>query len=117
MTAGRDAMELREEDIRRHYDAALALLTGFDHAPRLAKPVEAARAPERSAGLGTRPMFRATTPGLVTRPTARAGSVRLIERVEALADGLLSPSLVAALQALRRGLAIAAAMGTREEAV
>ena len=111
MTAGRDAMELREEDIRRHYDAALALLTGFDHAPRLAKPVEAARAPERSAGLGTRPMFRATTPGLVTRPTARAGSVRLIERVEALADGLLSPSLAAALQALRRGLAIAAAMG------
>ena len=111
MTAGRDAMELREEDIRRHYDAALALLTGFDHAPRLAKPFEPAHAPERSAGLGTRPMFRATTPGLVTRPAARAGSVRLIERVEALADGLLSPSLAAALQALRRGLAIAAAMG------
>ena len=42
MTAGRDAMELREEDIRRHYDAALALLTGFEYAPRLAKPVEAA---------------------------------------------------------------------------
>ncbi|WP_395004485.1 ATP-binding protein [Cypionkella sp.] len=111
MTAGRDAMELREEDIRRHYDAALALLTGFDHAPRLAKPFEPAHAPERSAGLGTRPMFRATTPGLVTRPAARAGSVRLIDRVEALADGLLSPSLAAALQALRRGLAIAAAMG------
>ena len=110
MSAGRDTMELREETIRAQYDAALALLTGFDHAPRLAKAVEAAKV-ERSPGIGTRPMFRSTTPGMVTRSTARAGGVRLIERVEALGDGLVSPVQAGALHALRRGLAIALAMG------
>ncbi|MGV8954217.1 MAG: ATP-binding protein [Cypionkella sp.] len=111
MSAGRDRMELREEDIRGQYDAALALLTGFDHAPRLAKAVEVSKAAERSPGIGTRPMFRSTTPGMVTRPTARAGGVRLIERVEGLGDGLISPAQAGALAALRRGLAIALAMG------
>ncbi len=110
MSAGRDTMELREETIRAQYDAALALLTGFDHAPRLAKAVEVAKV-ERSPGIGTRPMFRSTTPGMVTRSTARAGGVRLIERVEALGDGLVSPVQAGALHALRRGLAIALAMG------
>ena len=110
MSAGRDTMELREETIRAQYDAALALLTGFDHAPRLAKPVEVAKV-ERSPGIGTRPMFRSTTPGMVTRSTARAGGVRLVERVEALGDGLVSPVQAGALHALRRGLAIALAMG------
>lgn len=110
MSAGRDTMELREETIRAQYDAALALLTGFDHAPRLAKAVEAAKV-ERSPGIGTRPMFRSTTPGMVTRSTTRAGGVRLIERVEALGDGLVSPVQAGALHALRRGLAIALAMG------
>jgi energy-coupling factor transporter ATP-binding protein EcfA2 len=111
MSAGRDTMELREADIRAQYDAALALLTGFDHAPRLAKAVEVAKPAERSPGIGTRPMFRSTTPGMVTRPTARAGGVRLVERVEALGDGLVSPGQAGALHALRRGLAIALAMG------
>ena len=110
MSAGRDTMELREKTIRAQYDAALALLTGFDHAPRLAKAVEAAKV-ERSPGIGTRPMFRSTTPGMVTRSTTRAGGVRLIERVEALGDGLVSPVQAGALHALRRGLAIALAMG------
>ena len=32
----RATMELREQTIRAQYDAGLALLTGFDHAPRLA---------------------------------------------------------------------------------
>lgn len=107
----RDTMELREETIRAHYDAALALLTGFDHAPRLAKPSVEAPQAERSPGIGTRPRFRSTTPGLVTRPTVRAGGVRLIERVEAQADGLLSPVQASGLHALRRALAIALAMG------
>jgi hypothetical protein len=111
MSAGRDTMELREEDIRAQYDAALALLTGFDHAPRLAKAVEVSKAAERSPGIGTRPMFRSTTPGMVTRPTARAGGVHLLERIEALGDGLVSPVQAGALNALRRGLAIALAMG------
>ncbi len=106
----RDTMELKEDAIRAQYEAALGLLTGFDHAPRLGKAVEVA-SPERSPGIGTRPRFRSTTPGLVTRSTARPGGVRLVERVEAMGDGLVSPVQASALQALRRGLGIALAMG------
>lgn len=109
MTAGRDTMELREETIKAQYEAALGLLTGFDHAPRLGKAVEIP-AVERSAGIGTRPRFRSTVPGMATRSTARPGGVRLIERVEGLGDGLVSPTQASALHALRRGLAIALAM-------
>jgi hypothetical protein len=111
MTGARDTMELREDTIRAHYDAALVLLTGFDHAPRLAKPVAVEAKVERSAGIGTRPMFRSTTPGMAARPVARPGGVRLIDRVEALGDGLISPLQASALHGLRRGLAISLAMG------
>src|SRR3990167_3180390 len=110
MTGARDTMELREDTIRAQYDAALGLLTGFDHAPRLAKAVDAP-APERSAGIGTRPRFRSTVPGMAARSTARPGGVRLVERVEGLGDGLISPAQASALHALRRGLAISLAMG------
>ena len=110
MTNARDTMELKEDSIRAQYDAALALLTGFDHAPRLAKAADTV-AVERSPGIGTRPRFRSTTPGLVTRSVARPGGVRLIERVDSLGDGLMSPLQSQALGALRRGLAIAQAMG------
>jgi energy-coupling factor transporter ATP-binding protein EcfA2 len=108
----RDTMELREADIRAHYPAALALLEGFDHAPRLAKARAEPPAPDRSAGIAAaRPRFRPTTPGLAARPVVRAGSVRLIERIGALAeDGLPTPLTAAATQALRRALAIALAM-------
>jgi energy-coupling factor transporter ATP-binding protein EcfA2 len=106
----RDTMELKEEAIRAQYDAALGLLSGFDHAPRLAKAIETPQA-ERSPGIGTRPRFRSTTPGLVTRPTIRAGGVRLVERIEGLGDGLVSPMQASVLHGLRRGLAIALAMG------
>jgi energy-coupling factor transporter ATP-binding protein EcfA2 len=106
----RDTMELREDTIRAQYEAALGLLTGFDHAPRIAKPMEAAK-PELSPGIAARPRLRSTIPGLATRSTARAGGVRIIDRVEGLADGLLSPMQASALHALRRGVAIALAMG------
>ncbi|HEX9856962.1 MAG TPA: ATP-binding protein, partial [Paracoccaceae bacterium] len=109
MSGTRDTMELREETIRAHYDAALGLLSGFDHAPRLAKAMAEAVA-ERSPGIGARPRFRSTTPGLVTRSTARPGGVRLLERVEATGDGLLSPVQASVLHALRRALAVALAM-------
>jgi hypothetical protein len=105
----RDTMELREESIRAQYEAALGLISGFDHAPRLAKAVEAA-AVERSPGIGVRPRFRSTTPGLVTRPTVRAGGVRIIERVEGLGDGLISALQASVLSGLRRGVAVALAM-------
>ena len=106
----RDTMELREDTIRAQYEAALGLITGFDHAPRLAKAAEAAQV-ERSSGIGTRPRFRSTVPGMVTRSTARPGGVRLSERVEGLGDGLLSPLQASALNALRRGVAVALALG------
>lgn len=109
--ATRDTMELTEDAIRAQYDAALGLLTGFDHAPRLARPVDAAPAPERSPGVGVRRAFRSTVPGMAGRSTARSGGVRLLERVEGMGDGLLSPVQSATLHALRRALAIALAMG------
>ena len=110
MSGARDTMELREETIRAQYDAALALISGFDHAPRLAKAMTPDRVEERSTGLGSRPRFRSTTPGLVTRSTARPGGVRLVERIAGLGDGLVSPLQASSLHALRRGVAIALAM-------
>ncbi|MDQ2066892.1 ATP-binding protein [Xinfangfangia sp. CPCC 101601] len=107
----RDMMELKEEAIRGQYEAALALISGFDHAPRLARPLEVVGGAERSPGLGARPRFRSTVPGMAARSTARPGGVRIAERVEGLSDGLLSPEQAAALNALRRALAIALAMG------
>ena len=107
----RDTMELKEETIRAQYEAALGMVFGFDHAPRLAKPLVSAPVAERSPGVGTRPTFRSTVPGMATRTTARPGGVRLGERVEGLGDGLVSPVQAACLNALRRSLAIALAMG------
>jgi energy-coupling factor transporter ATP-binding protein EcfA2 len=107
----RDTMELKEETIRAQYEAALAMVLGFDHAPRLAKPLVEAAQVERSPGVGTRPRFRSTVPGMAARSTARPGGVRLAERVEGLSDGLVSPVQAACLNALRRSLAIALAMG------
>ena len=42
MSLTSDLMELREEDIRKHYDAAVGMLDGFDHTPRIAKGREMA---------------------------------------------------------------------------
>ncbi len=106
----RDTMELREEQVRAQYDAALAMLSGFDHAPRLAKAMTPDRVEARSSGLGSRPRFRSTTPGLVTRPTARPGGVHLVERIEGAGDGLISPLQASVLTILRRALAISLAM-------
>ncbi|MEO3417385.1 ATP-binding protein [Roseovarius sp. CAU 1744] len=112
MSLTADTMELREGDIAKHYDAAVAMLDGFDHTPRIARPVDAP-AEERSSGLGTRRRFRTTTPGLVTRSTARPEGVHLIERIGA-ADGddpLISPLQATVMHVLRRALAIALAVG------
>jgi hypothetical protein len=104
-------MELREADITKHYAAALALLQGFDHVPRVAS----GRAPEvveRSSGIGTRRRFRSTTPGLVTRSTARSEGVQILARIEG-ADGgeaLISPLQATVMNALRRALAISMAV-------
>ncbi|MBO9473902.1 AAA family ATPase [Shimia sp. R10_1] len=113
MSLTSDQMELREEDIRKHYDAAAQMLAGFDHTPRIAKGKDMAQAAERSSGIGTRRRFRSTTPGLVTRSTARPEGVHLVERIEGagVEDPLVSPVQANVLHGLRRALAIALAVG------
>jgi energy-coupling factor transporter ATP-binding protein EcfA2 len=112
MSLTSDLMELREEDVRRHYPAALQLLQGFDHAPRIAAAPAAAPAPERSPGVGTRRAFRPTTPGLVTQRAPATGAVHLLARIEAIpgSDGLPSPLQATVQQALRRAVAVAQAV-------
>ena len=72
-----DEMELPEPKIRAHYPQALSLLTGFDHAPRLATAAPVAEA-ERSPGIPRTSRFRSTTPGLAGLSTQRPGAVRLV---------------------------------------
>lgn len=113
MSLPSDQMELREEEIRTHYDVAAGMLEGLDHTPRIAKPKVAPTTPERSPGVGTRRRFRSTTPGLVTRSTARPEGVHLADRIEA-ADGgdpLVSPLQATVLHSLRRAIAIALTVG------
>ncbi|WP_428542148.1 ATP-binding protein [Profundibacter sp.] len=112
MNMPNDQMELPEADIRKHYNAASAMLTGFDHTPRIAKARDV-EVKEKSAGLGTRRRFRSTTPGLVTRSTARPEGVQLLARIEAADDGdvIISPVQANVMSGLRRALAIALAVG------
>ncbi len=108
MSVTADQMELRESDIEKHYPAALALLQGFDHTPRVAKGREAAV--EKSSGIGTRRRFRSTTPGLVTRSTVRAEGVQLLARIEGDEGVLVTPLQASVMNALRRALAISMAV-------
>ena len=110
MSQNSDQMELREEDIRGHYAAALGLLDGFDHSPRIATG-GAAPVAEKSPGIGSVRRFRSTTPGLSTRRVTRAEGIQLSARVEAIGgDGLPSPIQAHVLQGLRRAIAIALAV-------
>ena len=110
MSETADQMELREEDVVKHYPAALHMLQGVDHSPRIATGTVAA-APERSTGIGTRRTFRSTTPGLVTQRVARTEAVQVLTRIESVAgDGLLSPLQASIGTALRRAIATALAL-------
>ena len=111
MTQTADQMELREQEIVAHYPMALAMLQGFDHAPRIGKGKEAP-ARERSVGVGTRRRFRSTTPGLVTRRTAPTGAVQLMATVEGAdaEDALMSPVQATVLNGLRRAISLALAV-------
>jgi hypothetical protein len=108
-----DLMELKEELIRAKYAAAVAMLDGFDHTPRLAAKRDVDAPVERSSGIGVRRRFRSTTPGLVTASTARPEGVHLIARIEAAdeSDPLTSPLQAQVLAALRRALAVALVVG------
>ena len=112
MSVPGDQMELREDAIVAHYAAAVAMLEGLDHTPRIASG-SARAAPERSAGIGTRRRFRSTTPGLVGRSTARPEGVRLLERIEAAdgGDALVSPVQATVMRGLRRAIAIGLEVG------
>ena len=82
----RHQMELPEDEIRSHYSRALALLTGFDHVPRIGP-----------AGTDGR--------------RAAAKGVRLLERIENTGgDDLLSPAAATVARALRRAIAIGLAL-------
>ncbi|MEL6565454.1 MAG: AAA family ATPase [Pseudomonadota bacterium] len=111
MSQTSDQMELREQEITAHYPMALAILQGFDHAPRIGKGT-AAPAVERSSGMGTRRRFRSTTPGLVTRRTTPTGAVQLMATIEGADDddALMSPVQATVLNALRRAISIALAV-------
>ncbi len=90
------------------------MLSGLDHAPRIATVRPAPAAPERSPGIaasGRR--FRSTTPGLAARSTARADGVHLLDRIAQKDDDdpLTSPVQAAVGQGLRRALAVALAVG------
>ncbi len=113
MSQTSDAMELREEDINGHMAVALALLTGFDHAPRIGKAV-AEPGVEKSSGIGTRRRFRSTTPGLVTQRRTPAGAVQLLARIEGADEGdaLVSPQQAVVMNVLRRAIAIALAVAS-----
>ncbi|WP_299284222.1 ATP-binding protein [uncultured Tateyamaria sp.] len=118
MSQTSDQMELREAEIVAHYPVALALLQGFDHAPRIGK-AEVAAAPERSSGIGTRRRFRTTTPGLVTRRSVPTGAVQLMATIEGADDddALVSPMQATVLNALRRAVSIALAVAENYAAV
>lgn len=111
MSQTSDQMELREEDIVAHYAAALDMLDGFDHAPRIGKG-GATPSPEKSSGIGTRRAFRSTTPGLAARRVVRSEGIQLTSRVEAVegGDGLTTPLQAHVLTGLRRALAVALAV-------
>jgi energy-coupling factor transporter ATP-binding protein EcfA2 len=113
MSLTSDLMELREEEIQAHYAAALTLLEGFDHTPRIGQARQVSAQPERSPGIPRTRRFRSTTPGMVTRSTQRPEGVRLLERIEAAdgGDALISPLQATVMNSLRRSLAIALAMG------
>lgn len=108
-----DQMELREDEILKHYDAAISMLQGLDHTPRIARAKDLAQDVEKSPGISRTRRFRSTTPGLVTRSTARPEGVRLIERIE-MSDGgdaLISALQATVMQSLRRSIAIGLATG------
>ena len=111
MSQTSDQMELREEDIVAHYPMALAMLQGFDHAPRIGRSAEEPKA-EKSSGIGTRRRFRTTTPGLVTRSSAAPGAVQLMARIEGAdaEDALVSPVQATVLNVLRRAISISLAI-------
>ena len=110
MSQTSDQMELREDDIRKHYIPVAEMLMHLDHSPRLAKARLSLEAPEKSPDVAaTRRRFRSTTPGLLSRTSAPSGGVRLLDRLAETDDDdpLTSPAQASVAHALRRAISIA----------
>ncbi|TQV83186.1 AAA family ATPase [Denitrobaculum tricleocarpae] len=117
MSVAKNLMEIREQDIRSHYEPAFHLLEGFEHHPRIGTAragAVTATSPEAAArgGIPARRAFRSTTPGLAARRPARKEGVVLIGRIEAADDGdpLVSATQATVLSSLRRAIATAHAV-------
>ncbi|WP_394179934.1 ATP-binding protein [Yoonia maritima] len=113
MSQTSDQMELREDDIRKHYMPVAEMLMRLDHSPRLAKARLSLEAPEKSPDVAaTRRRFRSTTPGLLSRTSAPSGGVRLLDRLAETDDDdpLTSPAQASVAHALRRAMSIALAV-------
>ena len=54
MSQSSDQMELREDEIRKHYGAATEMLMRLNHAPHLGKPRLSLEAPEKSPDVAGR---------------------------------------------------------------
>ena len=111
MSQTSDQMELRETEITAHYPMALAMLRGFDHAPRIGK-AKSAPQQERSSGLGTRRRFRNTTPGPCdpAHRTRRGRATDGDDRRGDDDDALMSPVQATVLNTLRRAISISLAV-------
>ncbi len=114
MNTPADHMELPETDITTHHLAAVEMLMGLDHSPRLATSRLSTITPDRSPGVASmKRRFRSTTPGLVTRSITRPDGVRLLDRIAEMDedDPLTSPTQASVAMGLRRALSIALALG------
>ncbi len=106
-------MEIKEEDVRKHYAEAHLLLNGFDYAPRIAKTAaQSAPAPDEARALRRPRRFRSTTPALAASAAVSASGVRLIDRIQGIdtQDPLHSEIEAHILRALRRAIAVGEAM-------
>ena len=110
MSDAKTAMELKEEDIRKHYAAAHTALSEIDHAPRYAEDAAPKAKAAPSSTTYVRRRLRSTVPGISPalgerRPAEHAS---LIETVAAIEDDDPLPSEVQnhVLRVLRRGIAI-----------
>lgn len=106
-------MEIREADIRAHYEQAFQRLSDLNHAPRIATTkAEPAESRRGRSGLPARRAFRSTTPGLTTSRAERSANVDLVSRITSYDDDdpLMSASQASLLHVLRRALATADAV-------
>ena len=115
MTTAKNLMELKEEDILKHYDAAYSALADIDHAPRYAEdvPPKAAAAGETTRTYERR-RFRSTVRGMspATMERRPSESRSLIETVLGIEpdDPLSSEAQNHVLRVIRRAVAVGHAM-------